>query len=218
MDALATLSDFVRLGLPATALVPPPREVEAVDVDTGRILTKGHSLIAGDVVRFEGQGTLPAPLESTTLYEAEPVDLDLFTLTLNGSPVVLTTTGVKPYTWRVDPRPAIEQALLAATSTVQDHATAHSELTEATPQVVEIICILAAYSICVTNRLRLTISKDFFDEIRRRHEDAWITLRTWQKGKPIAGVKDSTTDVAEAGAIAGGPKTPIGGFKWGVGL
>ena len=218
MTALATLSDFVRLGLPATALVPPPREVEVVDIVTGRILTKGHGLLLGDIVRFEGQGTLPAPLDSTTLYTVAPVDLDLFTLSLNGSPVVLTTSGIKPYLWRADPRPVYEQALLAASSTVQDHATAHAELTEATPQVVEIVCILAAYSIIITNRLRLPISKEFFEELRRRYDDAWITLRTWQKGKPIAGVKDATPDVAEVGAIAGGPRSNANGFNWGVGL
>lgn len=218
MTALASLADFVRLGLPATALVPPPREVELVDVGTGRILTKGHGLLSGDVVRFEGQGTLPAPLDSTTLYTAVPVDLDMFTLTLNNALVVLTTSGVKPYLWRVDPRPMYEAAILAASSIVQDHATAHSTITEPTQQVIEIVCILAAYSIIITNRLKLPISEKFYDELRRRYEDAWITLRTWQKGKPIAGVKDSTPTLAEVGAIAGGPVSSGNGFNWGVGL
>jgi hypothetical protein len=129
MALLASLADFVRLGLPATALVPPPREIEAVDIGTGRILTRGHGLVEGDVLKFEGQGTLPTPLVATTIYGTIIVDLDLFSLTLNGAPVTLTAAGTPPFRWRVDPRSAYEQALAAASAIVQDHATAHSEIT-----------------------------------------------------------------------------------------
>jgi hypothetical protein len=218
MALLATLSDFVRLGIPATALVPPPREIELVDTSTGRVLTKGHGLISGDQLRFEAQGTLPAPLVATAIYTATPVDLDLFTVDLSGVAVVLTSTGTKPYSFRVDPRPAIEQALAAASATVQDHATAHSELSEVTEQVKQIVCVLAADIVVSTNRLRLPLTDKFFDNHTRKLSDAWITLRTWQSGRAIAGVKDATPTIAESGAIAGGPKMQPGGFKWGVGL
>jgi len=218
MALLATLADFVRLGLPATALVPPPREIESIDVNTGRILTKGHGLVAGDVLKFEAQGVLPAPLIPTAIYSATIVDLDLFTVSLNETAVVITTTGTRPYAWRVDPRPVYEQALLSASGIVQDHATAHGEITEGTEQVKLIVCILAAGIVTQTNRLKLPLTKDFIDELRAKVADAWITLRTWQSGKPIAGLKDTTPKIAEMGAITGGPANPSGGFNWGCGL
>jgi phage gp36-like protein len=216
--ALATLSDFIRLGIPATALVPPPREIEIVDVGTGRILTKGHGLVSGDLIKFEAQGVLPVPLIASTLYEATPVDLDLFTVALAGVPVVLTSSGTKPYQWRIDPRPVYEQALEAASATVQDHATAHGTITSPTQQVIEIVCILAAWTIVCTNRLNLKIAEQFRTELRQRYEDAWITLRTWQKGKPIAGITDATPTLAETGAVTGGPIASPNGWNWGVGL
>ncbi len=218
MALLATLADFVRLGLPATALVPPPREIESVDVNTGRILTKGHGLIDGDLVKFEAQGVLPAPLIPTTLYTVAIVDLDIFTISVNGSPVVLTTTGTRPYAWRVDPRPVYEQALLSASGIVQDHATAHGEITSGTEQTKLVTCVLAAGIVSQTNRLRLPLTKDFIDELRAKVADTWITLRTWQSGKPIAGLKDSTPAISEMGAVTGSPANPSGGFGWGCGL
>ncbi|MBK9263052.1 MAG: hypothetical protein IPM54_25020 [Polyangiaceae bacterium] len=198
--------------------MPPPREIEAVDVGTGRILTKGHGLLLGDEVRFEGQGVLPAPLSTTSIYKALPVDLDLFTVSLGGTPVVLTSSGTKPFAWRASPYPAIDQALAAASATVQDHATAHSTITNPTPQIIEIVCILAAHSIVFTNRLQLKLNADFMEKTRQRYDDAWITLRSWEKGKPIAGVTDATPQVAESGAITGGPRCRPGGFNWGKGL
>ncbi len=218
MAALATLDDFIRLGLPATALVPSPREIETIDVGTGYILTKGHGLVTGDVVRFEGQGVLPAPLAPATNYTATTVDIDLFTISFAGNPVTFTNTGAKPYAWRVVPYPAILAAILAASSVVQDHARAHSTIVEPTEQIKQIVCILAAHAIVTTNRLKLAITKDFYDLIQGRYADAWITLRSWEKGRSIAGVVDATPNVAEFGAITGGPSAGVEDWGWGVGL
>jgi hypothetical protein len=215
---LATINDLFVHGLPATAAVPPPRTIELVDIGSGRILTKGHGLVTGDQVKFEGQGTLPVPLVASTLYTVTVVDLDLFTVSVTGASVTLTDSGTKPFEWRIDPRPVYEKALLAASWDVQNHATAHGDLTEVTPQVVRIVCILAAYAIAFTNRLRLPITKEFLENLQRLHDDAWITLRAWEKGKPIAGIKDATPTIAEAAAIAGGPIGEPNGWGWGVGL
>lgn len=213
MAALATISDLYVHGIPATAAVPAPREIERVDIGTGRVLTKGHGLIAGDVVRFEGQGTLPAPLAALTNYTATPIDFDTFSI-----PVSFTDAGAKPYQWRVVPYPAFNAALLAASSTVQDHATAHGEITTATPQLVRIVCILAAWDIVFTNRLGLKIAESFRAELLARYNDAWITIRSWEKGRRIAGVVDATPSVPEMGAITGGPASGVDDWGWGVGL
>jgi hypothetical protein len=132
--------------------------------------------------------------------------------------VTLTAAGTPPFRWRVDPRSAYEQALAAASAIVQDHATAHSEITIATEQIKLIVCVLAADIITRANRLRLPLTEKFIDELRLKVADAWITLRTWQSGKPIAGVTDATPNVVEMGALYGGPSIVDGGFGWGVGL
>lgn len=216
--SFATIADFFVHGLPSTAAVPPPRTIELVDVSNGRILTKGHGLVDGDVVKFEGQGTLPTPLNSTTIYTVTMVDLDLFVVSLTGTPIVLTNVGVKPYEWRVDPRPAYQKSLIAASSTIQDHATAHGEILTPTEQVIKLTCIIAAWDIAYTNRLRLPLTDKFLEGAKARHDDAWITLRSWEKGRRIAGVKDVTPNTAEAAAITGGPAAAPTNWGWGCGL
>lgn len=218
MTSFATLQDFVRLGLPATALIPPLREVEAIDVVTSRILTKGHGLIDGDIVRFEAQGTLPSPLAPLTNYEVVTIDLDLFTLKLAGSSVTLLDGGIRPFQWRADPRPMIEAALEAATATIQNHATAHSKITQPTPDMVRYTCKLAAWNIIDSNRLSLKIADQFRMDLKAQHDDIWITLRTWEKGKEIPGVIDETPTIAETGARTGGPAASPSGWGWGCGL
>ncbi len=225
---LASLEDFLVLGLPATALVPPPRPVEAVDPTLDRLLLKGHGLLTGDIVRWEVTGTNPAPLSTTELYEAVPIDLDLFQLRYVSGPnagqiVDITTAGTKPIEFRVDPRPMFEAALLAASATVQDHATAHSEITTGTPQTKKITCVLAAEIVMSTNRLRLPLNEKQLENLQLRIADAWITLRTWQKGKPIAGVVDATPTTPEVGArgslVSGAPApSSSGGWGWGCEL
>lgn len=220
--ALATLADFVRLGLPAPALVPAPRPVEVVDATLDRILVFGHGLLDGDEIRMvAGAGVLPSPLSATDRYGIATVDLDMFQLVhltgaLTGQTVDITTTGTKPIEYRADPRPAIEKALLAASSIVQDHATAHSEITVSTEQIKSIVCTLAADIMTRVNRLRLPLNEKQLEDLRARVADVWITLRTWLKGKPIAGVVDATPGTAETGAIAA-LITPLVGQDWGWG-
>jgi hypothetical protein len=226
MPTLATLEDFYRLGLPATALVPPPREVEAVDASLDRLLLKGHGLVEGDAMVFEGQGSLPAPLTTTGRYAAAPVDLHFFQLrhldgVSAGDIVDLTTTGTKPFAFRVDPRPAYEQALRAASATVQDKATAHSEIVVPTEEVIEVVCVLAAGIVLHANRLRLPLNADQWTQLEKRLGYAHARLKTWEAGKPIAGVTDATPTVPEAGASASlvsGVPVYASGWGWGDGL
>jgi len=226
MTALATLEDFYRLGLPATALVPPPREVEAVDATLDRVLLKGHGLVEGDVLVFEGQGALPAPLTTSERYAAAPLDLHLFELRYYegpsaGSLVDLTTAGTKPFAFRVDPRPAYEQALRAASATVQDKATAHSAIVTPTEEIIEVVCVLAAGIVMHANRLRLPLNADQWAQLDKRLGYAHSRLKAWEAGKPIAGVTDATPNLAEAGATASlvtGATISINGWGWGNGL
>lgn len=75
------------------------------DVNTGtNIITKNnHGLVDGDTVQFSSTGTLPAPLNSTTVYHIISSNSLNFkvSLTENGSEVNLTTTGTGTHTLTV---------------------------------------------------------------------------------------------------------------------
>lgn len=228
MAALASLEDFYRLGLPSSALVPQPRPVESVNTSLDQILVKGHGLIEGDLLRFEALGTLPSPVVIDEHYTASPVDLDLFQVRYVDGPsageiVDITTAGTKPIEFRADPRPMFSQALLAASSTVQNAATAHSTIVEPTPEVIEVVCVLAAGIVMHTNRLRLPLNKDEWEALKERLVYAHARLKAWEAGKPIAGLVDATPTKAEAGArgslVTGAPQpSAFGGWGWGCGL
>lgn len=226
MAALASLADFVRLGLPAGALVPAPRPIEAVDASLDRIVASGHGLLDGDELRLGGAGVLPVPTSIAERYGVSIVDLDAFQLVyltgLNAGQIVdLSSTGTKPIEYRVDPRPAILRAIEAASAQVQDKATAHSEIVTPTDEVIEVVCVLAAGILTGANRLRLPLNEKQLDELQTRLGYAHARLKKWEAGKPIAGLVDATPALAETGATAGLISVPPGnpnGWGWGCGL
>lgn len=226
MAALASLADFVRLGLPAGALVPAPRPIETIDATLDRIVASGHGLLDGDELRLGGAGVLPVPVSAADRYGVSIVDLDAFQLVylsgvLVGQIVDLTSAGTKPIEYRVDPRPAISRAIEAASAQVQDKATAHSEIVTPTDEVIEVVCVLAAGILTSANRLRLPLNEKQLDELQTRLGYAHARLKKWESGKPIAGLIDVTPTVAEVGAVAGLVTAPNGNpsqWGWGCGI
>lgn len=225
MATLATLDDFFRLGLPPAACVPVPRPIEAVDVASDRVLARGHGLLAGDVLKFRGQGALPSPLSATAIYKAAPVDGDLFGLLYAdgpsaGLPVDLLTEGARPIEYLVDPRPAIERELAAASSLVQDHLTAHGPVDSPTEVIVKVVCTVAAYQIAmVRGMVAKTMLEGLRDSLEKRHEEAQVQLRRWLAGRPVAGLTDTTPLLADNGPMGALVSAPIViGAQWGYDL
>lgn len=103
---LCTVEDVYRYAVPRGALVSPVREVASVDTSTGTLEVAGHGCEAGDPleVRALTGGTLAAPLVSTSVYYALPVDDSDHLLKLSESPggsaLTLTTEGER---WGVLP-------------------------------------------------------------------------------------------------------------------
>jgi len=213
----ATLDDFFRLGVPPAACVPQPRPLEAIDQLASRILAKGHGMRTGDIVKLDGAGTPPSPLTKTERYAAAVVDTDLFGLVYVDGPsagvaVVFTTAGTLPLMYRVDPRPAIEAELTAASSEVRDNLTGHSDVEEGPDVVKKVTCTLAAYQFVFVRSLAGPSFTDVMREaLKERKEWADRQLAKWLAGRPVAGLIDATPTKAE-----GAPRTTVldGGGAW----
>ena len=224
-DPLATLDDFFGgYGLPAAACVPQPRPIESVNATTNRILARGHGLISGDRLKLSGQGTLPTPATRDAIYEALVVDHDLFSLVHTegasvGQTVDLTTAGALPITYLVDPRPAIERELAAASSLVRDHLTGHSEVETAPEIVLRVVCTLAAWNLAYTRGLLAPNALEAIrDALQKRYDDAQTQLARWLRGRPVAGLVDATPSTAENGARARAVGSSDAWSGWGPGL
>lgn len=99
----AERADVYRYGVPQGALVKPARVVAFASATTDRLELEGHGFALNTPVQFskDGDGLLPAPLVSGTVYYAIPVtdseSLFKVAATAGGAAIDLTTGGAAPF-------------------------------------------------------------------------------------------------------------------------
>lgn len=207
MPILLTLEHFLKHGLPPSAIARAGRPVQEVIPGSSEVVAPGHYVLSGDLVTFQAQGTMPQGLATGTVYEAERTDMERFRLKytlgpLAGQVVDITTAGVPPITYKVDPRPVIEAELAAAWTVVENSATAHGTLEEVPQQLIADACVIAAYNLVVMSRLQHTLNEQGVANLKERASYAHARCKENKTGMPIKGVKDGNA-VAEMGARVG---------------
>lgn len=203
----ATRKDFFTpQGLPASVCVPARRTIDVVHVADSVFEVAGHGLSADDQVRFTttGEGAvLVGGLSATTLYEAEPVGLDLFRVRLAGAPVAVTNQGTGVQQIVVDFGPKIDDALEARSSYVDIHAKAYRPPFKAPypPWLVLAVCKLAALDVAL--HLRSSSPGYSVENLQKEAEKIEAFLARLMRGEPLAKPPvDQTPESPEQGAEA----------------
>lgn len=205
----ATRADLFSNGIPQAALVPLSRTVKSVSTATSRFVVPGHGLDENSPLRVESSGSVPAPLDPSTVYYAAPVldSEDLLQLRTAPGGAVVTLTDAGTGVVRLAPQlgSQIDRTLEMMSRKVDEHLRAHTTPLVTWPSLVTLVVVALAAQHLVG--VRGLLNPQYADQLGRIQQSAdWAMrmLEAWRKGQAVAGlalVEDQTPDTHESSAV-----------------
>ena len=185
MVAYATREDVYLYGLPRGSLVARPRFVASVSTAANSLKVEGHGCSTATRIQLQaqGDGLLPAPLSSTVVYWAKPVDgsdsLLQLALTEGGAAVDLTTEGAEPFTLAVPIGPTLDVNLETFSRDVDSMIPAEQvPLVAPYPTlVVQYVAVLTAWSVASALGLRTQV-----DSLTALKDELTVKMLRFSKG------------------------------------
>lgn len=199
-------SQFYAYGLSAACCTAESRQLTGITVGSpGMFELIGHGLDDGAVGRFRAEGnpaTLPAGLSVTSLYTVVTNGGDLFSVTLNSSPVAIADDGEGVITFIQDLGPTLDMLLDGNVSYLEANAKAYKPpWTTAPLWAVKCVCELTAYDFARV--LRNSKPGYSLDELKKVYDQAQTFVARLATGEPTADtVEDATPTVNEAAAVS----------------
>lgn len=224
----ATPGDVFDLGFKAEAFASRPRPVEVVDVPSGIFRLRSHGFDPSDVLTWDTlpppvlglpAPALPAGLSMSIRYFPLILTGDIFhlSLTVGGSPVVITDAGAGSFAILVDPLRKLQRMIDGTAADIDARLTAHAPPLKRDPSTGLFPLVVTKLNARLAAREAIPVfglaQPQYLDAIKALDGDLahdWQKLALWDDGQPINPIPTDQNDEPDNAAFAGNDAAPVG--------